>query len=548
MGHEINIDHILDLEKQIEEGAGDIIKLKRARNSLLNISTIVPPEILGSIFRWNVIPDGGLPPFDAYPEGTYNFLLVCHRWFEVASHTPELWGFWGNTLKKWSRWYKRSGTTPVDLVLGRRGDTRGSDISLDGPLRDALRERTACDAIRSLHLWSARSRVTSILSTLTPVDDEDVRCSSIESISLQYVNASRFFTRYRFPKLWYLDFSTGVKISSWEDFGLRTTALTTLSLVLNNASPVPTTPQLLSILTFNPRLQSLTLSGHMIPCDNGDGSTVPVPLRYLKNLTLSGDFHPLFRLLRRLDHPKTMDGIMLTMLHCTVEDILGTLGPYMQDYIQRDGRFRDELGIHHTSCFTSISTDVSIISSVTGPIQKVTFATFIAILQNELSPAAESKLCIDFVAHIPGEHVVYFCGGVRADAVGRIVAGMPKIRELHLTGALSVYGLLHPGLGGPLANNRLLPSLQRLRLENIMLNEDAWSPIIPYLAYQTSGGQRISLTISGRSQHICKGVLRKITDLVEELVLELTLDEDCPFTFGGCSASERKNDGGAIWR
>ena len=46
MGPEANIDLIRVLEKQIEEGNGDIIKLKRDRNSLLNISTRVPPEIL----------------------------------------------------------------------------------------------------------------------------------------------------------------------------------------------------------------------------------------------------------------------------------------------------------------------------------------------------------------------------------------------------------------------------------------------------------------------------------------------------------------------
>jgi len=93
--HEIDIDRIRDLEKQIEEGAGDIIKLKRVRNSLLNISRIVPPEILGSIrFHWNVTLDGGLPPFGSLPKSTYDFLLVYHHWFEVASHTLELWSFW----------------------------------------------------------------------------------------------------------------------------------------------------------------------------------------------------------------------------------------------------------------------------------------------------------------------------------------------------------------------------------------------------------------------------------------------------------------------
>jgi len=35
------------LERRIEEGKGDIIKIKRARNSLLNIPMRIPPEILG---------------------------------------------------------------------------------------------------------------------------------------------------------------------------------------------------------------------------------------------------------------------------------------------------------------------------------------------------------------------------------------------------------------------------------------------------------------------------------------------------------------------
>ena len=419
-------------------------------------------------------------------------------------------------------------------MLNELGDNKSS---FDGPLQDALRDRAARDAIRSLHLWRERSLVASILSTLTP-DDEDIRCSSIQSISLRHVDASRFFARYRFPKLWYLHLSTGVTISSWEDFGLRTTALTTLSLTLDSVSRIPVTRQLLSILASNPRLQTLTLSKYMIPRDNGNGSTVPVPLRHLKELTLTGDFHPIFQLLRRLDHPETMVKMDLTVFRCTVEDILGTLGPYVQDYIRRNGRFRDGLGIRAISFSNSVTIDVSTISSVTGPISKIAFATFTAILQDELPPPAENKLCINFLAHIPREHVVYFGGSMNMDAVRATVAAMPKIQELHLTGALLVGRFLQPDLDGPLANKKLLPSLRRLRLEDITLGGDNWDPIIPYLTHQTSGGQRIALTIGGLRQHICKGVLRKIKDLVEEFALELTLHNDCPFYY--CSVSEEE--------
>ena len=536
MGREINIDRIRDLGKQIEEGAGDIIKLKRVRNSLLNISTIVPPEILGSIFRWNVIPDSGLPPFGSLPKGTYNFLFVCHHWFEVASHTPELWSFWGNTMRKWSRWYKRSGTTPVDLVLS--GYTIGGSKTLfDGSLRDTLRDRVACDAIRSLHLLcKKRSLLTSILSILTP-DDEDIRSSSIESITLRYVDASKLFARYRFPKSWYLDLSTGVTISSLEDLGSCTTALTTLSLTTKDISCVPTTPQLLSILASNPRLQSLTLSKYMIPRDDGDGSTVLVPLRHLKKLSLTGHFHPVFQLLDRLDHPEMMDEIKLTVSRCTVGNIMGTLGSYVQDYIQRDGRFRDGLGIHVTSLNGFVSIQASTISSVTGPVQKVKFATFTAIHREDLSVSADG-LCTGFVAYTPREHVVYFGGNLGINALRRTVVAMPKLQELHLLSPMLDHRFLQPDSGGPLANEKLFPSLQHLHLEDTFLSEDDWSPIIPYLTHQTSGGQRISLTISGDPQHICRDVLREMEGLVEELVLNLTLEDDCPIDY--CSISERE--------
>jgi hypothetical protein len=538
MGHEINADSIRDLEKQIEEGPGDVIQLKRTRNSLLNISTCIPPEILGSVFRWNVVP----PYWGGLRRGSYNFLLVCHHWFEVASRTPELWSFWGNTLEQWSQRYKCSRTAPVDLAL-----TGNSGIPFDGPLREAVRDRTARDIIRSVVLlddWV--TPLTPILSSLTP-DGEDVRCSSIELISFRHVGASSFFARCRFPKLRELYLSEGTEISSWEHLRLHTTALTTLYLTVGSIFPTLTTSQLLSTLVSNPRLQSLTLSQLMIR-DSDDGSTSRVPLHHLRYLSLDGNLHPVFRLLRQLDHPETMDESMkLTVRWCTARDVSEILGPYVREFLRRDERSRDKLGIVVDSDEIFLSVKVSTISAANGPTQGVTFATFTARLH--IPPPAEDDVCrawINFVTSIPREHVVSFGGCLSMDAVEGIVPAMPKIQELRLTSAMVSDGFLQPDPDGPLTGTKLLPSLRRLHLENVDLYEDDdWTPLSSYLVHQTCGGQPISLSLSGRRIHICKGVVRDIEGLVEEFTLDLTEEKDCPFD--SCSRDvEDEEDGGVV--
>ena len=533
MGREINADSIRDLEEQIEEGAGDIIQLKRTRNSLLNISARVPPEILGSIFRWNVTPGGAPPYFAGLQKGSYNFLLVCHHWFEVASRTPELWSSWGNTLAQWSRRYKCSETAPVDLAL-----TGDSNISFD--LREALRDRAARDTIRSIHFRHDKTTsLTPILSSLIP-DGEDVRCSSIESISIWHADVSNFFARYRFPKLWYLHLSDGIKISSWENLGLHTTALTILRLTIGNTSPTPTMSQLLSILASNPRLRKLVLTSFMIPRDNGDGSTPRVPLHHLRGLNLNGNFHHVFRLLHRLDHPETMDQSMdLVLSGCTVGDLLEIFGPYVRDYLQRDRRSRDQLGIFVSSSSDSVSIQASTIGVLKGPTQRDTFAAFTAIFRETLPPPAD-KPCIDFVAYTPGEYVVYFGGDLSMDAVREIVPAMPNVQELHLTDALLSDGFLLPDPDGPHADTKLLPSLRRLHLEDTVLEDGDWTPLLSYLVHQTSGDQVISLILSGDSVHICKGVVRDVESLVENFILDLIPDEDCPL--GVCPGVDEKGE------
>ena len=197
MVQEINFDSIRALEKQIQGHERAIIKLKRARNSLLNVSTFLPPEVLGSIFRWNVIPDGD---FGGLRKGSYKFLLVCHHWFQVASGTPGLWSFWGNSIEDRARRRAHCTTAPLDLVLGQY-----TNHDFDATLRDALQDRAARDTIRRVHLKSgdAAGLLNSIISSII-AEGEETRSSSVESLILENdgmskVDISNFFSRYHFP-------------------------------------------------------------------------------------------------------------------------------------------------------------------------------------------------------------------------------------------------------------------------------------------------------------------------------------------------------------
>ncbi|KAF9653298.1 hypothetical protein BDM02DRAFT_1886066 [Thelephora ganbajun] len=274
MDREVNIDSIRVLGEQIKEHEGAIIKLKRARNSLLNVFTL-PPEVLDNIFCWNVTLSGD---FDGLKKGSYNFLLVFHHWFEIASRTPELWTFWGNNLEDWEKRHPRSRVcVPLDLVLDEAINMFGS---FSESQRMALEDRAARDTIRRVHLQSDVDGLpASIISSLLSPSG-GLRTNSLESLILynddQTPLGVSFLAHSRLPKLRHLEL-TRCTISSWDRLTSQTTLLTTLRL-LSNVSPTPTMPQLLLILASNPHLQKLALNTHAIPNDTGDGSPDRLPL------------------------------------------------------------------------------------------------------------------------------------------------------------------------------------------------------------------------------------------------------------------------------
>ena len=522
MGPEINIDSILALEKQIEQGLGNIVQLKRTRNSLLNISARVPPELLGQVFRWNVIPEY---LFGELERGSYNFLLVCHHWFEIASNTPEVWTYWGNTLKQWSQCYQRSGTTPIDLTLRTNPPLydKNAGIHFHGPLRDALRDRAACNLIRSIHLrgWDV-DLLRSVIASLT-VDGEDIRDNNVESLRVEGtdLDISIFLARYRFPKLRVLRLRMGVIISTWDFLKFQATSLTTLSLEFTETSGSPTTSQLLSILATYPNLQELFLREATIPHDIDDRSTTQLSLRCLKKkLWLTGDFSRVIRLLERLEYPDTLDSVYLNLSECAAGVTSDFLEHYLRDRIQRDNRFRGRLKLRVFCASNYISFDINTLGEFnTPPMQpenNYPSIWFSGQLRDKIPRGGGAKLCTDLIASIPRERVVDLMVGFDAYTMKNLLVTMPNIGSPCPTGFAVSDTPLQPG---PRSEKKLLPSLRHLHLKYFTQQDNDWGALVAYLTHQTSGGQTISLRLQWGNPPVPPEVVEEVEGLVDKVIL-----------------------------
>ena len=483
---EINLKSIRALEEQIKEHEMAIVNLKRARNSLLNVSRF-PPEILGDIFRRNTAVE---EYFGGLEKRSHNFLLVCHHWFKVALQTPEVWSSWGNNLQDWKKWHLRYPMAPLDLVLDEessKGDT------LDDSIRTALQDRAARDTIRQIHLLSHNlGLLRSIISSLA--GSEEIRSSSLESVVIAEgggasVDVSDLFTYYRFPKLQCLRLG-GCTVSSWDLVASRTSALTTLSLSFSR--PTPTASQLLSILGSNPLLQVASLVGCEVSDDDGGKTSFQVPLYHLRALELAGDPRSVIELLNRLDHPGHLDRLEITLFRCTSEDISETIGPCLRDYLRQRGKSRGGLGLDLSTGKPHIRWGICDVSgidfSAPGSIRMEKFMEIIIWLDSVPPMDVMREMTLNLIAHAPREEVVYFQTFHNPVAMEEVSAQFPHLRALHLwkTPLRVVFPKPTPGM-----DREMFPSLQHLTLDHVSARRGNWSPLTAFLARRVSSGNQL---------------------------------------------------------
>ena len=516
MDREINLGSLRAFDKQIEEHEKAIIRLKRTQNSLLNVSTLLPPEILVNIFRWNVIPEGD---FGGLSNDSYNFLLVCHHWFEVASRAPELWCFWGKSIQDWQHRHARCRTGPVDLVLQKRMALSG----LDDELRDALRDRATRDTIRRVHLIGTKSAnlLRSIISSVI-VEGEETRLNSVESFIVlnldgrNTMDISGFFSRYYLPRLKCLRLY-GCRISSWDLLGSRTTALTTLELKGIAISPIPTLSQLLSILSSNPLLQDLTLLYNPAPhVVDGESSFPPVPLRLLEKLHFSNCFHHVFSLLNRLELPDRMDSISLFLCRCSSSDILQTIGPYLGDRVRRRGRFTGGgLVLRATRGTHGLNICVGDANKRDDPAGAVQFITVNANMDTTPGKEGLERIAFDLFTSIPRDEVGELWTTLRILRSEDLRVKMCNLMHLHLDDVDLSTLFAEPEGCGPHASEDLR-SLDSIWIVRPLLSGGDWSPLTNFLSHRAAIGKRISsLSIRGHRPHMDEDVVESIKCAVE---------------------------------
>jgi hypothetical protein len=103
-----------------------------------------------------------------------------------------------------------------------------------------------------------------------------------------------------------------------------------------------------------------------------------------------------------------------------------------------------------------------------------------------------------------------------------VVVAMPSLESLCLVNARGSDGFLLPNPDGPNAHAKLLPSLRRLYLQGPSAGMgffwDNWSPLVRYVAHQTSGNHPFSLILVGERTHICSEAAKEIEGLVDGFV------------------------------
>jgi len=278
----------------------------------------------------------------------------------------------------------------------------------------------------------------------------------------------------------------------------------------------PTTSQLVSLLASNPLLQKIVLRGAAIPSDN-DTSSIRVPLYDLKTLELTGKLRDVIRLFHRLDHPRRMDSLKLTLNDCSAEEISQLVEPCLRHCLGGHGRSQHGLGLF-LSFRHNLSLHIGDVHGINPLLRRMDTFMVITIESTDIQRRhANEEVVLDLLVHVPREEIVHL-QTKNDDGIARKVYPLfSNLRALSFASGYPCTMFPEPDLD---KDKEILVSLQHLSFQDLFLGPGDWKPLVDFLAYRASSGNRLDTVEISDSSHMPPGVMRVIGGMVRELGLD----------------------------
>ncbi|KAI0043757.1 hypothetical protein FA95DRAFT_1574893 [Auriscalpium vulgare] len=279
--------HILDLTHQLRDA-------KIQRNALTAISSL-PDELLSRImFEYAV-------EMDIFSNRWFGILVVCHRWYEVASSHAQLWSFVDATYKGVETWDRINRSKGYPLTCVFKSIHNGSAV------HDVLQEHGR--RVRSLTFSASNSEEVQLalkdIDSLPILETLSVRWWGEESYTLPVFVLHGGAPLLRNIRLDGLNFSDWGSLSN----------LTELTLdQFPDDCPKPTMDELLFALERSPRLRCLKLLS-CFPLSPHTTILGPIALPCLECIELSGFLDPLNTFFRSIALPATT-AMRITLFDC----------------------------------------------------------------------------------------------------------------------------------------------------------------------------------------------------------------------------------------
>ena len=297
----------------------------------------IPPEVLEAIFLRLLETIRASSPHGTAEPGSFDFLFVCRRWYEIAVNTQNLWCYWDSKAERWATFLDRSKRAPLHLRFFSNS-AQGWDKKTT--------KTAAAEMFRSLEVqsrfvdvdfhgaryfvevylalskdWSRPEHPSPLKSLrLRPADDHGV----LDISHTPVIVPSHFWFKL-FPELDELELRNCR--CDWDAPVFFTSSLRRLAIVCDPFYN-PKMSQIESMIYHNRALDHLELSA---PSGCQPSQTQSPSLPFLMTLGVSGMLPDAIKLLQFLNSPRTLERLDLVL----TADVFGDLdfgGPFLRGF------------------------------------------------------------------------------------------------------------------------------------------------------------------------------------------------------------------------